>query len=302
MARTMTVVIEARGLTKTYPKGARGIEDVTFDVRRGEVFGFLGPNGAGKTTTMRLLLDLLRPTRGEARVFGLDARAGRDEIHARMGYLPGDLPHDGRLTAPEQAEFLGNLRGGVERSRVEALAARLQLELDRPVRALSRGNRQKVGLLQAFMHDPELLVLDEPTSGLDPLMQHEFNALVREARAEGRTVFLSSHILPEVEALCDRVGIIREGKLVAVTGVADLKARAVRRVEARFRSAPKASWLDGVAGVADARVAGETLTFTVRGPLGDAVRALARDDLVDLAAREPSLEDMFHAIYEEASS
>ena len=297
----MTAVIEARGLTKTYAKGARGIEDVTFDVRQGEVFGFLGPNGAGKTTTMRILLDLLRPTRGEARLFGLDARLGRDEIHARMGYLPSDPSHDGRMTAREQAEFLGSLRGGVEPARVEALAARLQLDLDRPVRALSRGNRQKVGLLQAFMHDPELLVLDEPTSGLDPLMQHEFNALVREARGAGRTVFLSSHILPEVEALCDRVGIIREGRLAAVTSVADLKARAVRRVEARFRAPAQASWLDGVPGVADVRAQGGTLTFTVRGPLGHAVRALARDDLADLAAREPSLEDVFHAIYEEAS-
>ncbi|HWH07841.1 MAG TPA: ABC transporter ATP-binding protein [Candidatus Thermoplasmatota archaeon] len=295
----MTSVIEARGLTKVYPKGARGVEDVTFDVRKGEVFGFLGPNGAGKTTTMRLLLDLLRPTRGEARLFGLDARLGREEIHARMGYLPGELPPEGRMTAREQAEFLGSLRGGVDPARVEALAARLHLDLDRPVRALSRGNRQKVGLLQAFMHDPELLVLDEPTSGLDPLMQHEFNALVREARAAGRTVFLSSHILPEVEALCDRVGVIREGRLVAVTGVGDLKARAVRRVQARFRSPPRAAWLDGVPGAADVRVEGDALAFTVRGPLGDAVRALAREDLVDLAAHEPSLEDVFMAMYAE---
>ena len=293
-------VVACRSLTKTYGR-ARGVEEVTFDVRRGEVFGFLGPNGAGKTTTMRVLLDFLRPTSGEARVFGLDSRAGSDEIHARTGYLPGDVGLAERLTAREQLLYYGHLRGGVEPTRIEALARRLHLDLDRPVRALSRGNKQKVAIVQAFMHEPELLVLDEPTSGLDPLMQREFHALVKEARAAGATVFLSSHILPEVEALCDRVGIIRDGRLVEVDDVAAVKARAVRHVVARFASPPDASWAEGVPGVSDVKVDGAELSCAVRGGTGALVKALAARDLVDLATREPTLEEVFMAFYREGS-
>jgi ABC-2 type transport system ATP-binding protein len=290
------LVIETEGLTKAYGR-RRGIEDVTFQVRRGEVFGFLGPNGAGKTTTLRLLLDLLRPSAGRARVFGLDPRADATAIHARVGYLPGEMGLLERMGAREHLTFLSNLRGGVPRERVESLSARLDLDLDKPMRALSRGNKQKVGLVQAFMHEPELLVLDEPTSGLDPLMQQEFNRLVLEAKARGATVFLSSHILPEVENLCDRVGIIREGRLVAVEDVATIKAKAVRRVSARFEGRADARLLDGVPGVSDARAVDHTLTCAVQGPLGPLVKALAGADLVDLATREPTLEDVFLGFY-----
>ena len=296
-----TAVIEARGLTKTYGR-RRGIEDVTFEVRRGEVFGFLGPNGAGKTTTLRLLLDLLRPTRGEARVLGLDPRADATALHARVGYLPGEMGLLERMSAREHLTFLANLRGGVPRERVEGLAARLDLDLDKPMRALSRGNKQKVGLVQAFMHEPELLVLDEPTGGLDPLMQQEFNALVREAKARGGTVFLSSHILPEVEHLCDRIAIIREGRLVAVEDVATVKARAVRRVTARMQGEARTGLVEGVAGVSDVRAEGSTLSFSMRGPLGPAVQALAAAGLADLATREPTLEDVFLGFYAKEAS
>ena len=297
----MTAVIETRALTKTYAKGARGIQDVTLDVRKGEVFGFLGPNGAGKTTAIRLLMDALRPTSGEARVFGLDAREGRRDIHKRVGYLPGDMGLAGRDTVRVHLRFHANLRGGVPDERVRDLAHRLDLDLTRSVKALSRGNRQKVGIVQAFMHEPDLLLLDEPTSGLDPLMQQEFNKLVREAKANGRTTFLSSHILPEVEALCDRVAIIREGSVVAVDEVAHIKARAVRRVEATFSGPADARLLDGVPGVREVRADGRHLHFQAQGPLGPAMCALATKDLVDVLTREPTLEDVFLGYYGRSS-
>ncbi|HWG90935.1 MAG TPA: ABC transporter ATP-binding protein [Candidatus Thermoplasmatota archaeon] len=289
-------VIELNGLTKRYG-ASRGVDNVSLEVQQGEVFGFLGPNGAGKTTTIRLLLDLLRPTSGHARLFGLDARAGSREIHARTGYLPGELGLAERMTVGQQLEYFGNLRGGVPRARVEALATRLDLDLVKPVRSLSRGNKQKVGIVQAFMHEPELLILDEPTGGLDPLMQQEFNALVKEAAAAGATVFLSSHILPEVETLCDRVGIIREGQLVAAEDVATVRQRAVRRIAARYRRAPVAKLVADLPGVAAVRVEGGTLHCTVQGDTGPAVRALATEDLLDLTVGEPSLEDVFLGYY-----
>lgn len=272
-------VIEVEALTKVYAKNARGIENVTFDVKKGEVFGFLGPNGAGKSTTMRVLVDLLRPTSGRASIFGLDARADRLEIHRRIGYLPGEGGLAERDTVRDHLEHHAALRGGVSRERIERLAARLDLDLARVVRALSRGNRQKVGLVQALMHEPDLLILDEPTSGLDPLMQQEFYELVHEATAAGRTVFISSHILPEVEALCDRVAIIREGKIVAVDAVKNIKANALRRV--------RASYSDG-----------RVVEREVRGATGEVVRELATSDLVDFSTLEPTLEDVFLAYYE----
>lgn len=296
----MTAVIHLDRLTKTY--GARrGIEDVTLDVRRGEVFGFLGPNGAGKTTTIRTLLDILRPTRGSATVFGLDARTGACEIHARSGYLPGELGLAERMTVGQQLEHLANLRGGVPKERVAALAKRFDLDLARPVRALSRGNRQKLGIVQACMHEPELLVLDEPSMGLDPLMQQEFNALVRESKARGATVFLSSHILPEVEALCDRVGIIREGRLVAVEEVSAIRRKAVRRVRATYAAPPSVALVEGVPDVRDAAVEGRALLCQVQGDAGPLVRALATQELVDLTVHEPSLEDVFLGFYGKAN-
>ncbi|SFQ17564.1 ABC-2 type transport system ATP-binding protein [Amycolatopsis arida] len=206
----MTKVIELDRLSKKYGR-RRGLVGLTLDIERGEVFGFLGPNGAGKSTTLRLLLDLIRPTGGRAMVLGRDPRTAGPAPRRRVGYLPGDFVVDGRQRVDECLTFLANLRGGVARARIVELAERLDLELDARIGSLSKGNRQKVGLVQAFAHQPELLILDEPTSGLDPLVQQEFLAMVREARAAGQTVFMSSHIMSEVERVADRVGIIREG-------------------------------------------------------------------------------------------
>jgi ABC-2 type transport system ATP-binding protein len=220
-------------LTKFYGS-QRGIEDVTMAVEQGEVFGFLGPNGAGKTTTIRTLLDLLHPTRGSARIFGLDSRRQSVAIRARIGNLPGDFGYGKLATGREAVSLLARLRGVQDLGWAESLALRFRADLERPLGELSRGNRQKVGLILALFHRPDLLILDEPTSGLDPLMQEEFLTLVGEERERGCAVFLSSHELDEVERVCDRVGIIRDGKLIAVERVADLLARTPRRASVEF--------------------------------------------------------------------
>jgi ABC-2 type transport system ATP-binding protein len=253
-------VIETQGLTKFY--GAeRGIEDVTMTVEAGEVFAFLGPNGAGKTTTIRTLLDLLHPTRGSASLFGLDSHRDSVAIRARLGNLPGDFGFGKRTSGREALSLLARLRGVEGLGRVEELARRFRADLERPLGQLSRGNRQKVGLILAVFHRPELLILDEPTSGLDPLMQEEFLALVREERERGCAIFLSSHELDEVERVCDRVGIIRGGRLIAVERVADLLGRTQRRsrVEVEFAEPVDLEDVRALPGVVRAEYAHPTL-------------------------------------------
>ena len=236
----MTAVVETRRLTKRYGQ-ARGIEDVTLEVRRGEMFGFLGPNGAGKTTTIRTLLDLQHPTAGSALVFGLDSRRQSRAIRARTGNLPGEFALDPRLTGREVLSYFAEVRGMPGLGRAQLLAERFEADLSRPLGELSRGNRQKVGLIQALFHEPELLVLDEPTTGLDPLMQEEFLAVVGEHREAGGTVFLSSHDLDEVQRACDRVGIIRAGRLVTVEDVGEMRLTCLpqRRTAIRLPGRPR---------------------------------------------------------------
>jgi ABC-2 type transport system ATP-binding protein len=293
-------VIQTEALTKFYGKH-RGIEDVTFSVRAGEVFGFLGPNGAGKTTTIRILLDLIRPTKGRAAIFGLDVRAGGIEVRRRTGYLPGDLSLYEHMTGEDHLSYLGHLRGGVDWSLVESLAGRLGADLSRRIDQLSSGNRQKVGLIQAFMHQPELIVLDEPTAGLDPLVQHEVHGLIAEAGKEGRTVFLSSHILPEAEALCDRVGIIREGHLATVEHIASLKSRALRYLEIHFAQAVPEREFSDLPGVRDVSTRDSVVRCTVVGDLDAVIKAAGRYQVVNVVSHEPSLEDVFLAYYGESS-
>jgi len=294
-------VIQTDGLTKSYGKH-RGIVDVSFTVERGEVFGFLGPNGAGKTTTIRTLMDFIRPTGGGAWIFGLDTRAESLEIRGRVGYLPGELSLYQHMRAQDLLRFLGNLRGGVDRAEVERLATRLGADLDRRVGELSSGNKQKVGLIQAFMHRPELLILDEPTAGLDPLVQHELHGMIGEAVADGRTVFLSSHILPEVEALCHRVGIIREGHLVTVEEIDALKARALRRLEIHFAAPVPPEAFANLPGVQDVSTQDSVVRCTVVGALDAVVKAAARYEVVNVVSHEPSLEEIFLGYYGEADA
>jgi ABC-2 type transport system ATP-binding protein len=297
----MEHAIQTRGLTRAYGRH-RGIVDLDLEVRTGEVFGYLGPNGAGKTTTIRLLLDLIRPDAGQAVVLGGDPRRDGPRLRARIGYLPGELALYESLSGREFTDYLGALRGGVARARVDALAERLDCDLTREIRGLSHGNRQKLGLVAAFMHDPELLILDEPTTGLDPLVQQTFFALVDEARAAGRTVFLSSHVLPEVERLCDRVGIIREGRLREVAAVDELKARAIRHVTFRFGEPVAAEPFSGVPGVlvAASLEGGAVLRCRVQGSVDALLKRAALHEVLDVTSEEPSLEEAFLEHFREA--
>jgi ABC-2 type transport system ATP-binding protein len=292
----MAHAIETDRLTKSYGR-ARGIEDVSMTVRAGEVFGFLGPNGAGKTTTIRTLLDLLHPTSGSARVLGLDSRRDSLSIRARTGNLPGDFSYDPRLSGREVVDLFAALRGVEGTRRADELAERFEADLDRPLGELSRGNRQKIGLIQAMFHDPELLILDEPTSGLDPLMQEEFLALVAEARERGCTVFLSSHELDEVERVCDRVGIIRKGRLVDVEEVADLTKRAFRHVSLEFAEPVDASEFASIPGVLELERSGRRITFKAQRNLDAVIKAAARHTLTDIELTHPSLEEIFLTFY-----
>jgi ABC-2 type transport system ATP-binding protein len=292
----MTSVIQTERLTKRYGS-RRGLDGLDLDVRQGEVFGFLGPNGAGKTTTIRLLLDLIRPTSGTAHVLGEEPRAGGPALRRRLGYLAGDFVVEGNQTSRELLAFLGNVRGGVAPAKVERLAERLELDPTIRIRSLSKGNRQKVGLVQAFMHEPELLILDEPSSGLDPLVQQTFLELVREARANGQTVFMSSHVLSEVEQSADRVGIVREGRMIAVEGFESLRARAVRRVVIEFDEPVPAEAFAGVPGIAELAVDGTVVRCLMTGRADALVKAAARYPVASILAEQPDLEELFFTLY-----
>ncbi len=294
----MTAIIETERLTKSYGRH-RGIVEVDLSVREGEVFGFLGPNGAGKTTTIRTLLDLIRPTSGVARIFGIESTADPAAIHRRIGYLPGEFALFDRLTGAQTLEYFGNLRGGVDPAYRASLVERFDLDPSRRFREYSKGNKQKVGLVVALQHQPELLVLDEPTAGLDPLIQQSFFAIMRELVDEGRTAFLSSHILSEVEKTCDRVAIIREGRLVKVDTVEALRDLAHHTVELHFRGAVPIAEFEALDGVSDVEVGDHVLRLHVTGAMAPVVQAAARPDLLDFTSREPSLEDTFLAQYAE---
>jgi ABC-2 type transport system ATP-binding protein len=295
----MTAMIEARGLTKSYG-GSRGVADLFFDVAEGEVFGFLGPNGAGKTTTIRLLMALLHAGAGTARIAGLDCWRRSVEIKRLVGYAPGEPSLDPGLTGGQILEYFAHLRGGVDRAHLRQLIERLELDPNRRFRQYSSGNKRKVVLIQAFMHRPRLLILDEPTGGLDPLNQQEFDRMVGEVRDDGRTVFLSSHILSEVEQTCSRVGIIREGRLVRTGAVAELKDIKRHEITITFAGpvpAESFATLEGVERV-ETLADGRSLRLTVQGPADAVVKAAALHPVVSLTSHEPSLEDVFLRYYE----
>jgi beta-exotoxin I transport system ATP-binding protein len=292
----MTAILETDRLSKRYGT-ARGIEKVSISVDQGEVYGFLGPNGAGKTTTIRTLLDLLHPTSGRATVFGLDSHEESRAIRARTGNLPGDFACDPRLTGREFLEFCAEARGMSGLGTASLLAQRFEADLDRRIGELSRGNRQKIGLIQALFHDPELLMLDEPTTGLDPLMQEEFLAVIIEYRDRGGTVFLSSHDLDEVERVCDRVAIIREGRLAAVERVAELRGRSYHHVSIEFDSAVDGATFRRIPGISHLQVEGCRVSFKISGPLDPVVKAAARHTVLDMELTEPTLEEIFLTFY-----
>ncbi|MGH2377130.1 MAG: ATP-binding cassette domain-containing protein [Candidatus Limnocylindria bacterium] len=289
--------IETQGLTKDYGAG-RGIFDLDLSVAVGEVFGFLGPNGAGKTTTIKQLMGLIHPTRGSARVFGLDAERDAVEVKRKVGYVPGELPQFGGWRGDEIVAYLAGLRGGVDDAAVADVASRLDLDLGRRYREYSHGNKQKLALTLAFMHRPPLLILDEPTSGLDPLHQQAFYSLVRDARAGGATVFLSSHVLSEVEHVCDRVGIVREGHLVTAGPLDRLAGIRAHRIELEFADEPPLERLRAVATLEDLRAGGRLVTGMLRGSIEPLLAAISGARVVALTSREPSLEEVFLSYYQ----
>jgi ABC-2 type transport system ATP-binding protein len=292
----MTAIIQTEKLTKSYGVH-RGIVDIDLEVGNGEVFGFLGPNGAGKTTTIRTLLDLIRPTAGRALVFGIETTVDPVAIHRRSGYIPGEFALYDRLTGGQTITYFANLRGGVDAAYQQTLIERFDVDPSRKFKEYSKGNKQKIGLVIALQHRPELLVLDEPTSGLDPLVQQSFYQLVREAKADGRTVFLSSHILSEVERTCDRVAIVRDGLLIKTDSVEGLRDLAHHEVELRFVDGVPAEAFAGLPGISDIKVEDHTLRMRVSGPITPVVQAAARYELLDFVSREPTLEETFLAQY-----
>jgi ABC-2 type transport system ATP-binding protein len=293
----MTEAIRLEQLSKSYGKH-RGVANLDLEVRAGEVFGYLGPNGAGKTTTIRLLLDLIRPSSGRARIFGLDCQAEPIAVHRRIGYVPGELALYPRLTGQQTIQHFAALRGGADMAWVNQLAERLDFDLKRSAKAYSSGNKRKLGLIVALMARPDLLLLDEASGGLDPLVQQAFYQILHELREAGTTVFLSSHNLPEVERVCDRVAIIREGKLVAVQEINSLKAKALRRIEIVFDNHVPVAEFEGLAGVRDVGVTDRRLTFTVQGSLDSIFKAAARHTVQNVISYEPSLEEVFLSFYE----
>jgi len=291
----MTGPISTTDLTKFYGTH-RGISGVSLDINEGEVFGLLGPNGAGKTTCIRIFLDFIRPSSGSATVLGMDSRSDSVEIRRNVGYLPGDFITYEKLTAEELLQYFANLRGGHLR-KAKVLAERFDLDLSRKIGELSRGNRQKVGLVQAFMSDPKLLILDEPTTGLDPLLQQEFHTLVLEEVEAGKTLFVSSHVLPEVEVICDRVGIIREGSIVAVEEVATLRKQTVTKIEIEFGQAISKAEFEGVDGVSEVTIKDHHLSCNVTGSVDSLIKLAARYTVVNIQSRHPALEEVFLTYY-----
>ena len=299
----MTAIIEVKNLNKSYG-GKRGIVDVSFEVAEGEVFGFLGPNGAGKTTTIRILMALIRADKGAARIAGRDCWRDSVAIKRLIGYVPGEPALDPNLTGGQILEYFAHLRGGVDQGYLEGLVERFELDTSRKFRQYSTGNKRKVVLIQAFMHRPRVLILDEPTSGLDPLNQLEFDNLVREARDEGRTVFLSSHVLSEVEKTCTRVGIIREGTLVRIGDIADLKDIKRYEITIHFARPVPAETFASLEGVADVEKLedGSAVRLAMQGSADAVIKAAAQYPVVSLTSYEPSLEDIFLRYYESDGS
>ena len=294
---TTETAIQTTGLTKHYGD-VEALNDLDLTVTSGEVFGFLGPNGAGKTTMIRTILDLIRPTAGSATILGFDSHADAVEIRNHIGYLPSDVAMYPNLTGRDTLTYFANLRGGVDWGYVDQLADRLNADLTKKVGDLSSGNRQKVGLIQAFMSKPQLLIMDEPSSGLDPLVQRQFQAMMREVASEGRSVFLSSHTLSEVQRAADRVGIIRHGVLIAVETVSSLRSKAIRRVELQFDAPVDGSVFEAVSGVRDVIVQNQHVTFSFDGHMDELLAvATSRGTLMDISTQEADLEEIFLTYY-----
>lgn len=290
----MEPIIQTVNLTKSYGKN-RGIQNVSITVNKGDVYGFLGPNGAGKSTTIRTLLDFIRPTSGKATIFGLDCHRDSEQIRRRISYVPGDASLYGNMTGYKFLQYFGRMRGGYNAGTVKKYAERFDIRLDRKMKEYSKGMRQKVVLIQAFMNDPELIIMDEPTSGLDPLVQQTFMDVVREEAAKGKTIFMSSHVLFEVEKLCNRVAIIREGEIAAEESVDDLRNKAGKIVEVKFKNGLPAGF--AVPGISSVAQENGYFRMTASGSIKEVLRGLSAYDLEDVNMHPMNLEDVFMHYY-----
>jgi len=286
----MSAAIVTSGLTKRFGR-VTAVDGLDLQVERGEIFGFLGPNGAGKTTTIRLLMDILRPTSGSVEVLG--ASPTQPATRACVGFLPADLHIEPRYTAREALAFLGALRGGFDEAEVRRLLERFDLDPGRPFGELSSGNRRKVGVVQALAGKPDVLILDEPTSGLDPLLQHELLSLLQERAAEGATVFLSSHVLPEVERIASRAGVLRDGRLVWVGRIHDLRARARQRIDLHLDGRADAELFRDIPGVSAVEATGNVVSVTIEGPVDGVLKQAAQLSVQRVVSHETDLEDAF---------
>jgi ABC-2 type transport system ATP-binding protein len=294
----VTTAIETKGLTKDYG-ASHGIFDLDLSIQEGEVFGYLGPNGAGKTTTIKLLMGMIHATRGSATIFGLDVDRDAVPLKHKIGYVPGELPQFGGWRGSEVVAYIAGLRGDLTDGEVEAVAKRLDLDLGRKYREYSHGNKQKLALLLAFAPKPALLILDEPTSGLDPLHQQEFYGLVRDARARGATILISSHVLSEVEHVCDRVGIVREGHLATVGQLDQLAGMRAHRIEIVFVGPPPVERIRAIPGFEQVAVEDHRVSGMFRGDFEPLLAALASSQVTKFESREPSLEEIFLGFYKE---
>jgi ABC-2 type transport system ATP-binding protein len=285
-----------KSMTKRYD-AHHGVFDIDLTVQRGEIFGFLGPNGAGKSTTINTVLDILRPTSGTIEISGLDHHKHAKYIHSHIGYLSGDMETDPTLSGRQYLKFVANLHRNIDKQRVEQLVERLKADITTKIKHLSRGSKQKIGLIAALMQDPELLILDEPTSGLDPLIQAEFNEIIRDHKERGKTAFISSHILNEVQTMCDRVGFIRDGQLVAVSTLQSLLQKAPRQIRAQFKDVPPLEQIQTLKGISDLRHDDGLATFLFKGDVNQLLALLSKHQLKSLSITETDLEELFMNYY-----
>lgn len=297
MKSTPEPALVLTSVTKNYGK-SRGISDVSLSVEKGEVFGFLGPNGAGKSTTINIILDTIRPTSGEIKILGFDNRKDSKKVHSLIGYVSGDMETDPSLTGKQYLAFVANLHGGVKKKTIDDLVARFHCDTSKKIRHLSRGNKQKIGLIAALMHEPELLILDEPTSGLDPLMQAEFNDIIKDRQQRGKTTFMSSHVLSEVQATCHRLGFIRDGKLIIVSTLDQLVEKASRQINVMFTKIQPTEALKQVPGVDNLTFHNGRHTFEFSGDYSELMQLFGNYQILDLQILEPDLEELFMDYYE----
>lgn len=297
----ITAAIELKNVTKLYGSVV-GVKDVILKVPKGTIFGFLGPNGAGKTTTISMLVDLLRPTNGEISIFGLDTVKNSVAIRQKIGFLSGDMALDSSLTGWQQIEYFGNLRGGYDKKYVQQLAERLDCKLDRPFKNLSRGNRQKVCLIAALMHKPDLLILDEPTSGLDPLIQAEFNKIIKEQKSRGATTFISSHVLSEVQEICDHIAFIRDGQLVDSLPINQIISSSLKTITISGAPKPLTTKLEKLKETTNWLHTGTSVRFEYNGDVNQLLKLLADQPLTDVEIKQPELEDIFMKYYERSDA